>query len=60
MFHYNIKIALPALLKSKYTSAINLTGLVVGMTAALLLWQYVAAYCYGDALANYLNQTVKS
>ncbi|MCF8280264.1 MAG: FtsX-like permease family protein [Bacteroidales bacterium] len=42
MFQYNLKLAWRNLLKSKYTSAINLTGLVVGMTAALLLWQYVA------------------
>ncbi len=42
MFQNNLKLAWRSLLKSKYTSAINLTGLVVGMTAALLLWQYVA------------------
>jgi len=42
MFQNNLKLAWRNLLKSKYISAINLTGLVVGMTAALLLWQYVA------------------
>lgn len=42
MFRNHLKLAYRNLLKSKYTSAINLTGLVVGMTAALLIWQYVA------------------
>ncbi len=42
MFNNNIKIAWRHLLKNKYTSAINLIGLVVGMTAALFIWQYVA------------------
>ncbi len=42
MFQYHLKLAGRTLLNNKYTSAINLTGLVVGMTAALLLWQYVA------------------
>ncbi len=42
MFQNNLKLAWRSLLKSKYTSAINLTGLVIGMTAAILLWQYVA------------------
>ncbi|MBI1227235.1 MAG: FtsX-like permease family protein [Bacteroidetes bacterium] len=42
MFQNNFKLAWRSLLKSKYTSAINLFGLVIGMTAAILLWQYVA------------------
>ena len=42
MFKNNFKIAWRHLLKNKYTSAINLIGLVVGMTAALFIWQYVA------------------
>lgn len=42
MFKYNLKIAWRHLLKDKYISAINLTGLIVGMTAVLFIWQYVA------------------
>lgn len=42
MFRNHLKIALRNLLKNKYTTFINLAGLVVGMTSAMLIWQYVA------------------
>lgn len=42
MFQNFLKIAVRSLLKNKYTTIINFAGLVVGMTAALLIWQYVA------------------
>ncbi|MEM6723835.1 MAG: ABC transporter permease, partial [Bacteroidota bacterium] len=42
MFYNSLKLAWRNLLKSKYTSAINLLGLTVGMTAALLIWHFVA------------------
>lgn len=42
MFQNFLKIATRSLLKNKYTTIINFAGLVVGMTAALLIWQYVA------------------
>ena len=42
MFQNFLKIAVRSLFKNKYTTIINFVGLVVGMTAALLLWQYVA------------------
>ncbi len=42
MFVNNLKIAIRNLLKHKYITMINLLGLVVGMTSALLIWQYVA------------------
>ena len=42
MFINNLKIATRNLLKHKYITGINLLGLVVGMTSALLIWQYVA------------------
>ncbi|MEO1262650.1 MAG: ABC transporter permease [Bacteroidota bacterium] len=41
MLQNNLKIAWRHLLKNKFISAINLTGLIVGMTAALFIWQYV-------------------
>lgn len=37
-----LKLAWRNLVKDKTTSLINFFGLVVGMTAALLIWQYVA------------------
>jgi len=37
-----LKTAFRNLLKNKFTSAVNLLGLIVGMTAAILIWQYVA------------------
>lgn len=42
MFTNNLKIAWRHLLKNKFISFVNLTGLVVGMTAVLFIWQYVA------------------
>ncbi len=42
MFQNYLKIAWRHLLKNKFISAINFTGLVVGMTAVLFIWQYVA------------------
>jgi len=42
MFSNNLKIAWRHLLKNKYISVINLVGLIVGMTAVLFIWQYVA------------------
>ncbi len=42
MFSYHLKIAFRHLWKHKYTTSINLSGLIVGMTAALLIWQYVS------------------
>ncbi len=42
MFKNNLKIAWRHLLKEKYISLINFVGLVVGMTAVLFIWQYVA------------------
>ncbi|MEM9919403.1 MAG: ABC transporter permease [Bacteroidota bacterium] len=41
MFQNNLKIAVRQLLKNKFISFINLLGLVIGMTAALFIWQYV-------------------
>ena len=41
MLKNNLKIAWRHLLKNKFISAVNLTGLIVGMTAALFIWQYV-------------------
>ncbi len=42
MLKNNIKIAWRHILKNKFISAINFTGLVVGMVAVLFIWQYVA------------------
>lgn len=41
MFNNNLKVAWRHLLKNKFTTAINLLGLITGMTAALLIWEYV-------------------
>lgn len=41
MFKSNLKIAWRHLLKNRFVSLINLAGLVIGMTAALFIWQYV-------------------
>ena len=42
MFSSHLKTAFRSLLNHKYVTFINLAGLVVGMTAALLIWQYIA------------------
>jgi putative ABC transport system permease protein len=42
MLKNNLKIAWRHLVKDKYISGINLIGLIVGMTAVLFIWQYVA------------------
>lgn len=41
MFRNNLKIAWRHLLKNRFVTAINLAGLVIGMTAALFIWEYV-------------------
>lgn len=41
MFKSNLKIAWRYLLKNRFVSLINLSGLIIGMTAALFIWQYV-------------------
>ncbi len=41
MLKNNLKIAWRHLLKNKFISLINLTGLIVGMTTVLFIWQYV-------------------
>ncbi|HRI60245.1 MAG TPA: ABC transporter permease [Saprospiraceae bacterium] len=42
MIQNYLKIGVRNLLRKKFTTVINLAGLVVGMTAAMLIWQYVA------------------
>ena len=42
MILYNLRIAFRHLWRHRYTTSINLAGLIVGMTAALLIWQYVS------------------
>ena len=42
MLANNLKIAWRHLVKDRFISTINLLGLVVGMTAFLFIWQYVA------------------
>lgn len=41
MFKSNLKIAWRHLLKNRFVTSINLSGLIIGMTAALFIWQYV-------------------
>lgn len=41
MFQKNVKIAWRHLMKNKFVTMINLSGLIIGMTAALFIWQYV-------------------
>ena len=41
MFRNNIKIAWRHLWKNSFVSLTNLLGLIIGMTAALFIWQYV-------------------
>ena len=41
MFRNNIKIAWRHLWKNSFVTLTNLSGLIIGMTAALFIWQYV-------------------
>lgn len=41
MFKSNLKIAWRHLVKQRFVTIINLSGLIIGMTAALFIWQYV-------------------
>lgn len=41
MFKSNVKVAWRHLLKNRFVTLINLSGLIIGMTAALFIWQYV-------------------
>ncbi len=41
MLKNNLKIAWRQLSKNRFVTLINLSGLIIGMTAALFIWQYV-------------------
>lgn len=41
MLQNHLKVALRQLRKNKFITGVNLLGLVLGMTAALFIWQYV-------------------
>ena len=41
MLRNNLKMAWRQLLKNRYITMVNLVGLIVGMTAAMFIWQYV-------------------
>ncbi len=41
MIQNNLKIAWRQLRKNSYVTLINLSGLIIGMTAALFIWQYI-------------------
>lgn len=59
MFKNNIKIAWRHLLKDKFISLINFTGLVVGMTAAIFIWQYVSFEKSYDQFHENADQIVR-
>ena len=42
MFKNNLKIAWRHIIRDKHISAINIIGLVVGMTAVMFIWQYAS------------------